>query len=66
MVKIETTYICPVCGARYDSLKYAEACEQSHPKDLRIKGYGYSEGMALPNRIIIATDDGREARYDLY
>ena len=66
MVKVETTYICPICNARYSSMERAECCEQSHPKELKIKEIRYSEGTKFPESIVMISNDGATAVYDLF
>ena len=35
-MKIETKYVCEICGAKYSDKSNCEACEQSHFANLKI------------------------------
>ena len=66
-MKTITQYKCGVCGTVYAEKRKCEACESGHKKPVKIIARQYQaigiNGSGFPDKITVATKDGKEAMY---
>jgi hypothetical protein len=62
---LHKTYICGICGAKYDSVDECENCEASHVDSLQIAGVYWDSGKKCPSYLEFITPEGDTVVYSV-
>lgn len=62
---LHKTYICDICGAKYDSADDCENCEASHIDSLQVTGIYWDSGRKCPSYLEFITPEGETIVYSV-